>query len=321
MLRFFIAMRQLIAQGFGIALGEIPLTVIDERWLPALNAKLENSTDYANAEKLMNVIELWQDYANGGSKEGLWNNIAKKAVLNVFRGNEQAAEEAAADITSNLWEDQSFINRFDPENGPQDFLRLWTAVVNNQAKLVRRQNPQLQSLDAPPGDDDRNPGLDEKMGLPAPLDEIPEVDQDMLLLLDRDLRKYVERKARNDQLQMDVFNGWVNAVRKKKSLHKVMPFREVFPDIIRNYEEAGKTVGRSTLGKKWQKLQVHVVNFFEDELGREVGKKLKEKLKMSAEDVLAFEEYRRRFSAWMLQPIFHLRAKRAKFRLALALGS
>jgi len=148
-------------------------------------------------------------------------------------------------------------------------------------------------------------------------DRMPAVDFALLKLINVDLKKFLRSKASNDAIVMDIFQAWADLVRKKRSIKKVKPHGEIFPDLMKQYEDTGKSVSKGTMTNRWKRFQRLVIEFFEDELGKKVVPDLKKKLKMSSDEVILYEAYRRRFAAWVLNPIMRYRAALTEFRAAI----
>ena len=128
-----------------------------------------------------------------------------------------------------------------------------------------------------------------------------------------DLRKYVVRNSK-DRLTVAMLEAWTRAILRQKKLRKVHQ-NEVFPIVREIYEGDDVDLSRWKMKTRWDKLQKLIVNFFEKEIGRHVSRKVKEKLKMSSEDVLVYEVWRRRFAMWVLGPYLRRRAARAQLAM------
>lgn len=306
MRKFFASLRRLLAlERAHISLGAVVQDAISKIIIPSLQKMANNERTPEERERYEALIREYAEYADPRNpKSRKWAEIAD---INFNENMKRTgispalAEDAAQDVASDFYTSSgmSLFERFNPVDGPVALVKYWNMTMHNKVlsqfqkvkrELARKQEP-----------NERDEG-DVFKGIPSRREE--DVDNSTLRDILDDLSLYVHSRAKSyghqGQYVPVVFDKWLE-VALEKGADSVNISRDVYEPVMKDMEKRGEVVpSRTMINEAWPAIKKMVVRFFEDELDVRISDKVKQKLRMSSEMLVATEMFRRKLAHWIL---------------------
>ena len=304
MFKIFAALRMIFAlQRAHKSLAAVAYDAINRLIIPELERKAASARSPQDAEKYQALIAEYKQYADERNpKSNVFEKYAEEvveAVARQYNKSQRDAEEVAQDIASSFYESpgemQTFSPaRFDVETGPIGLVKYFRRIVNNKAMYFFRQLAKRTPVDIGYGEEEDPFGR-----VPAP----EETDERMFEKTLRDLKDFIMRKAggvsKKGNVIVEVFQRWMNAAMEKGAGDADVE-TDVSRPMIRDYAAEGREISRSTVYAAWREVKRLMLQFFEQERDIVLPMSIKRSLRLSSEQVLIYEVFRRRLAAWVL---------------------
>lgn len=123
--------------------GTIVHDIIQDKYIPFLQAKLRRETNPAKIAELEKVIDDWEQ---ASKKDSFWQKEFSSAVnYNIYRTSfdRTKVEDAVQEIAMMFYQDvrlKRAVDGFKPENGPAQFRTFMVSVISNVTKdFVRKE--------------------------------------------------------------------------------------------------------------------------------------------------------------------------------------
>ena len=303
-----------------IVLGNIALQVIDDVFIPKLQDRFEKENDEGKKQKLMELIALWQKFGSRGDQAKDWNAIAGRTMNYVGRAFGRAdtmAEELAQDVAGNFYtvpSNMASLERFDPEQGPLAFLKLWKTILANQAKnILRTFSHQPGVTDSEEWLGKKKPSTDEEDGAEDPLglayleshyqtQEDAEAFEDLL----EEMHDSVKSALTSDKISSRIFQQFWKLA-QDRSPDTINVKREIYAPIQEEFAAQGIEVGNSTMEFKWRTVQREMLKFYEHTFHKPIPFNMRKKLKLiraSIAERIAYDEFKVSVARWLLAGIY-----------------
>jgi len=298
-MRFFAALRRLFAadyieQAF-IAVGT---DAVREKILPRLKKTLAAEDDPKKQDEIRSLISEYEPYANPSTPEARkWGEVGASVVhaqARRFNLGVDAAADAGQQLAMYFYEKPNWKkvwDKFDLERGPEKLLRFFGHVLRKNAIWFFREFTKRPTVPLQTKEEDR---MDIIERTPAPevrKEEEYELEERAFEDAMMGLRKHIHRKFPKGWMK-DMFDTFMKTALRKG---KVNMAKDVYPKITKKYDKQ-----KSTMNSTWTDMRRIMLRYFQDELGVAVTKELKKKFKLSSEDVVVYEQIRRRIAAWVL---------------------
>lgn len=308
MFKIFAALRMIFAlQRAHKSLAAVAYDAINRLIIPELERKAASARSPQDAEKYRALIAEYKQYADERNpKSNVFAKYAEEVVeatARQYNKSQRDAEEVAQDIASSFYESPSEMqtfgpSRFNAETGPIGLVKYFRRVVNNKAMYFFRQLAKRTPVDIGYGEEEEDP-----FGrLPAP-EHVEEMDERMFERTLRDLKDFIVRKAggisKKGNVIVEVFQRWMNAAVERGAGDADVE-TDVSRPMIRDYAAEGREISRSTVYAAWREVKKLMLQFFEQERGVVLPVSIKRSLRLSSEQVLIYEVFRRRLAAWVL---------------------
>jgi len=308
MRKFFASLRRLLAlERAHISLGAAAQDAISKIILPRLQYEANAERSPEEKERIEALIREYAEYADPRNpKSRIW---AEKANTN-FNENIRrtgispaVAEDIAQDMASDLYtlkSHQPTFHKFDPFRGPAQLISFWNGFLHAQTLSRFREKTERERarFQQPTEEDD-----DIFRTIPSTRRD-DKMDELTYREVSRDLADYVHSRAKGyghaGQYIPQVFDKWLE-VAETKGGDRVNMSKDVYEPVMREMARRGEDVpSRTMISEAWPVVKKMVVRFFESELDMRVSDKMKEKLRMSSEVVVATEMFRRKLARWIL---------------------
>jgi hypothetical protein len=202
----------------------------------------------------------------------------------------QPLREGGKDLIGNLR------SAFNIEGGPLALNKLWMSMVQDRVKWRIRQT-QAHHREKPfyHKETEEGEALD-------PVDQIPdtrETDHRNLDQIYKDMSTYVRSRLHNPKF-VSIFNKWLE-IAFEKGPDRVDMKKDVYAPLVAE----GLDTGYSSFYEQWlHNIRPLMKSFLQKEQIGRISADVRSKLKVSSVEIIAYEEYRRRLSSWILGAIF-----------------
>jgi len=315
MFNLFAAIRIALMPGSEYA--ELVIAMINEKIIPEIDDRIKRAAN--NPEELENlkkVRELWVSFSDPASPDSrFWRNTSFSSLQSAIRVHYPKLAHLVSDIESEavmkLIEDGDYLTHADKVDimaGPKSFGGYWYGVVNKSALNVMRGiwnhmeekhlGPRMEDLSDDEGES--IPMLD-KIKSPEFVDA--NVDMEIMEKVKARLDSRIERKFGENLIAMEVYRFWLDMI-ERKGPDEVVFKDDVVPPLMeslkqnRNLTEAQRVAKPSYLNALWVEIKKEIVRTLKDPSISRMTQKLRKKLKVA--EVIAVENFTRRFANWVL---------------------
>jgi len=313
MREFFAVLRKEIFRvASNVVIGVIARDAIRDVYLPEIQKKIDKAKKESEKAKLQDLYDEYAEYADRSKKGHEFDRAAAAAIrqtLKAFGGSEQDMDDVAQETVANLYgvgarRSQAWkkaVSKFDPlKNHPKQFLSYFTTVVSTRARSVWRDmsggvKSERNKMRTVPIVDDEGGNID----IPTTKVELNEFDESWMRDTLRDMTRYVMRKLGKPWVK-EMFKRWMKFVIDGEA-ESVNFTKDIIKPMMESDEDSYPGTP-SMYRRTWKGVVEHMVDYFEKVLTPPLiltDRAKKKILKISADKVAA-EEYRIRFSRWML---------------------
>jgi hypothetical protein len=310
MFKIFASLRRLLAveRSFKV-LGAVASDAIEKVVIPALQ-KMANSARTSNEkikyEALIGEYREYTDSKNPKAEEFAF--IAEKVISGFahrYTRGMQDAEEVAQNIASNFYTKptwmQSFESpRFDARKGPTALKHHWATILHNQTAMEFRELAKKAPVDMGV---DEGGVYDSYRNFEAPKEETY-LDKQMYDEILSDLKKYIERSVNRfgyrGKLVPEVFRRWLSLA-SEKGADGINFLRDIAEPMMADLKRKKKDIPAKTpITDAWPIIKKLVAQFFEEELDSRISDRVKERLHLSAQDIVSYDVFRIKIARWVL---------------------
>lgn len=295
--RFFNGLRLVLALDPNrIAIGEVVIDAINNKYVPELEAKIEGEDDLGRLEELEALLEKWERYGSRRTSEGYsWSEEGAKvvkSVANKFGISDSQAEELALDVTSRFYTRSklmNFILNYDYEKGPEGLMRMFKKAVGQEAiTLMRQRLKELKQISL----DSKSPYDDREYGQRIEDTSETDLDKSEIREVKREMDKYVLRNLKDDMAKA-IYRLWRETAENKGAAGVNLK-----KDILENEKMMERGLKKGKLDRDMKIINGLIVRFLEDEEGVQLSKRLKKKLRVSN---VASAFWRKMLASWVLE--------------------
>jgi hypothetical protein len=316
MRRFFASLRRFLAYTDleRMNLGTLAHQMIQSEYIPRLKRRLRKARTDSEKEQIEALISEFEKFSDPRTPE---SKIYDKTAANIVRTWAQRSrmgDEEMEDLMQQLAVDffkplrakgedlRDTMKKFDEMGGPIGLNKFWMHVVDLRVKYhIRETQRKYQEKTIDPGEGEEGEERDPISQIPAPsvVDEgyVRQVLKDLVVFMHKHLKK---------REMVKIFDRWME-VAQEKGAEKVNLKKDVFGYLL----DKGMDANPATMGWWFLEVKNTMIDFLKQELGGEILGPVKRLLRVSSAEILAYEEFRRQFAAWMLGGILRGQIERA----------
>lgn len=307
MREFFASLRRLLAYVDleRLNLGSVVHQMIREVLIPKLEKMAELAKTDVDRDRIDRLIAEYKKYSDTTKSE---SKIFSKSAATVVRQlaargrideseMEDLMQQLAMDFFQPLKAGGAMLldpDRFNVMGGPLALNKLWMHVVDMRTRYrireTHRKNPYLLKKEESTETDEGEMREDPVERVQAP----SRVDESYIRQVMKDLVGFMHSHLRSQE-KIGVFDKWME-VAQEKGADRV----DMKHDVYAALQDEGYTATPSTMAWWWLEIKKLIVQFFDKELEGEVSGQVRRMLRVSSIDILAYEQFRRQFAAWIL---------------------
>lgn len=299
---FFAGLRIMLAlDRMSKALGDIATDVIKRVFIPDLKKDLRDAKTDAEKSRIEDLISQYEKYSTSSEFAEIAERVMDSQASRFNLGNvakEELKTEVAGDFYlplkvggKTLMDD---LEKHDVKRGPLEYTKYWSTILKYRTywrmrEVVRKEERFRRDEEG----DDREPLLERIPGKKESL-----IDSEGMEEIKRRMVSYVHKHS-YDEAMKALFDRWMD-VSDRGGADALFGQRKIdellYKPLMEKYG-----ISKSGLNERMMDLKNMIVNdFFPKELGVRVTDALKKQYHVGSVEIVAREEFRRRFAAWIL---------------------
>lgn len=299
MRKFFAALRRFLAvDHIEQMFTAIAQEAIQSDILPELREMADRETSEEKRQAIQSNMAMFERYANPNGSEGrLFGQTGASVIYGIvkqFGLGHSDADDVAQDIAAYFYnpkiQRETNLRKFlshNPNGTPIEFNRFFGHIVKRHALWRSREIGKTLRPERQPRRDDEDQ-RDEMENVPAPTQEMGE--REFYEHFYEEMREHIYANF-NKPWEREMFDMWLKMIPEGRPNMKT----DIYPTIEEKY---GKKP--STQFTVWIEMQRAIAKFFEEQTGKRLPSAIKRKLHLSSADFVAYGEFRRRLSVWLL---------------------